>query len=869
MNRGHHSTQPCGRSHLAGDNAPGVLSEEVRTLAAIGTRPGCADMLTLPRTIPDGPAYARLLNRALLQAQGNAVFAVREGSRLAGGGVDHLLVLMNTKPLTGILGPVSVGDSEFSDGKTRARYMEWTTGRCFPVHSIPGECFLLRRELSGTVGLFDESLSTVDEVLSDYGYRLALAGYEICLSGDTVIALSPKDPSERRTPRPYWRRSPINPSDPVELTKREVLAAVAEAAHLEADSLFDEAVTRLDTAINNIPESPKLHSARAWTLLRSGRYRAVSDLLLTTPDAVKRNREWLDITGFAMFGLGELTLARQCVEKALEIDPRNARAVRLQGMIHADENSIEEAIHAFRLAIQYDPSSGESYAHLGALLWARGEKEEAYRLIEHGFLLSPTIPEVLGSYREAVYDVQMYTEGARAVADVRRFYPVHKHLAYLHAECLTSAGAAREALTIAVECLGRYGPEEPLLELALTLRGRVGPIGPAATTGISLCMITKNEESMLAACLAGMETVVDEIIVVDTGSSDRTPMVAEACGARVFSHSWQNDYAEARNAALGCATGGWVLTLDADERLAPRDRAPLAEVLNEARRSQAAVLFTTRNYVHEAGLQGWCRNDGVYEEEAGSGWVPSDKVRFFPRQPEILYDQPVHEVVEPSLQRKKIPILRTQIPIHHYGRLNEERTREKAVQYTAIGRKKVAALGATDLRAVRELAAQEQELGNHSEAIPLWEHVLRADPVDARAMLGLGVSLAEVNRREEALQKLQRAIELDPALREAPVKYALVALELGNVSAARTVLEQARCRESNYPFSLAAYAAVLACAGEQDDAMRVIDVLTRHGVHSRGFFSHVALDLERAGQSTFARTLKSLLHPTERTPVEP
>ena len=86
---------------------------------------------------------------------------------------------------------------------------------------------------------------------------------------------------------------------------------------------------------------------------------------------------------------------------------------------------------------------------------------------------------------------------------------------------------------------------------------------------LTLCLIARDEEAMLPGCLASVAGVVDEIVVCDTGSTDGTVAVAEAAGAKVVFHAWNDDFAAARNAALEAATGDFVLVLDADERLAP------------------------------------------------------------------------------------------------------------------------------------------------------------------------------------------------------------------------------------------------------------------------------------------------------------
>jgi len=94
-------------------------------------------------------------------------------------------------------------------------------------------------------------------------------------------------------------------------------------------------------------------------------------------------------------------------------------------------------------------------------------------------------------------------------------------------------------------------------------------------TRISLCLIAKDEERLLPGCLASVQGAVDEIVLVDTGSADRTREVARAAGARVYDQPWRGDFSAPRNEAARHATGDWILLLDADERLAPGAAAVL------------------------------------------------------------------------------------------------------------------------------------------------------------------------------------------------------------------------------------------------------------------------------------------------------
>ena len=111
---------------------------------------------------------------------------------------------------------------------------------------------------------------------------------------------------------------------------------------------------------------------------------------------------------------------------------------------------------------------------------------------------------------------------------------------------------------------------------------------------LSLCMIAKNEEKYLGRCLASVRGVVDEIILVDTGSTDRTAEIAQSFGARVGHHAWQDDFSEARNASLELATGDWILALDADEELAPASRERLRPVVEMT--EAEGVLICLRSF---------------------------------------------------------------------------------------------------------------------------------------------------------------------------------------------------------------------------------------------------------------------------------
>jgi len=100
---------------------------------------------------------------------------------------------------------------------------------------------------------------------------------------------------------------------------------------------------------------------------------------------------------------------------------------------------------------------------------------------------------------------------------------------------------------------------------------------------ISLCMIVKNEEKYLGRCLDSVKDHVDEIIIVDTGSTDRSIKIAENYDTRIYHHPWENDFSKHRNQSLSYATGGWIFQLDADEELFPEDGSVLRNIVREGK----------------------------------------------------------------------------------------------------------------------------------------------------------------------------------------------------------------------------------------------------------------------------------------------
>lgn len=169
---------------------------------------------------------------------------------------------------------------------------------------------------------------------------------------------------------------------------------------------------------------------------------------------------------------------------------------------------------------------------------------------------------------------------------------------------------------------------------------------------ISLCMIVKNEARLIRECLRSAQVVAQQLIVVDTGSSDETPTLAEAEGAEVYHHPWRDSFSEARNVSLSYAKGEWVLILDGDELLDP-ETAHLIKELDLSEQGPEAYHFEVRNFTTDR---------AVIEE---SGLI--SQVRLFRNRPVHRYGGLVHNQLHNVETLSVLSGPAVPVQILHYG----------------------------------------------------------------------------------------------------------------------------------------------------------------------------------------------------------
>ncbi|WP_162669890.1 glycosyltransferase [Gemmata massiliana] len=270
-----------------------------------------------------------------------------------------------------------------------------------------------------------------------------------------------------------------------------------------------------------------------------------------------------------------------------------------------------------------------SRAALGCALARAGDLNAAVGHLRHAVAGDPFDIGAARALFNALDDLGARDEAARLIADRRRLSQVAPQVVPPEAWFTDPA------------------PDQPAT--GTTVRPRV-----------SLCMIVKNEERNLPDCLASVRDLVEEVVVIDTGSTDRTREVESTFGARVFEFPWRDDFAAARNESVRRATGEWVFWMDADDRLDEPAREELKRLF--------AGLSEPAAYVMK------CR---CIASRAGGSETLVDHVRLFPNDPQLQWSYRVHEQILPSIRARGLPVHWADVTIRHVGYTNAALRQQK------------------------------------------------------------------------------------------------------------------------------------------------------------------------------------------------
>lgn len=262
---------------------------------------------------------------------------------------------------------------------------------------------------------------------------------------------------------------------------------------------------------------------------------------------------------------------------------------------------------------------------------------------------------------------------------------------------------------------------------------------------VTAALIVRDEEAVLGACLDSLQDLVDEVVVVDTGSSDECVALAAGRGASVIHHRWRDDFSEARNVSLDAARGKWILYIDADERVVGGSRATLESLLTDA--TEVAFRLLLRPTL---------------------GSTPYREYRLWRNDPRIRFEGVIHEKVVPSIHRVA----------------------------AADGR----GIGLADIL-LQHVGYEGDQTRKHRRNLPLLRRALEAEPDDLFVRDHLARVLDGLGQLDEAEQVLDDAVEVARSHAFADPLGVLVCAELVRRRSARGAAVQPLLSEARtaYP----------------------------------------------------------------------
>jgi GT2 family glycosyltransferase/predicted Zn-dependent protease len=264
--------------------------------------------------------------------------------------------------------------------------------------------------------------------------------------------------------------------------------------------------------------------------------------------------------------------------------------------------------------------------------------------------------------------------------------------------------------------------------------------------GKSLCMIVRNEEPHLPDCLRSVADLFDQIVIADTGSTDRTRDIAREFGARVVDFPWVDSFSAARNASLRHATGKWIMWLDADDRLDAENHQRLRQLLGSLGDELDAYAMKVRSAL-----------DG-----RRTAFRLLDQVRLFRNLPEARWDYRVHEQILPAINRAGGGVRWADVIIDHIG-YQEAAMRQRKLERNLHLLELDYGDRPEDAFTLFNLGWTLMDLGRTDEACGHLEHALRTTSPTSSTLRKLyhllTISYRSLKRPEDALQQCRAGLE--------------------------------------------------------------------------------------------------------------
>jgi tetratricopeptide (TPR) repeat protein len=331
-----------------------------------------------------------------------------------------------------------------------------------------------------------------------------------------------------------------------------------------------------------------------------------------------------------------------------------------------------------------------------------------------------------------------------------------------------------------------HRPGKPLHAAVPGLAARARKLAPKAQPAkgltLSLCMIVKDEEEMLPKCLAAVAPAVDEIIIVDTGSTDRTIEIANEFGAKVIEQPWTGSFSDARNTSFEHATSDWIIYLDADEVLLAEDVERLRAITGRIWREGFYLVETS--YTGELG-------DG--------GAVTNVAMRVFRNRPHYRFEGRLHEQIAHNLPTYAVSRLeQSSVRVDHYGYLGAVRDAKEKSRRNLELLKAQQAESAPSAFIHFNIGTEYAVIGDHRSALGEFEQALslarttgEEDHDFIPALVHrLVTALNACGRPQEAIARAEDGLARFPGFTDLVFNQAFASLSMGKEDDAITYWER-------------------------------------------------------------------------------
>ncbi|NIA28960.1 MAG: tetratricopeptide repeat protein [Actinobacteria bacterium] len=404
---------------------------------------------------------------------------------------------------------------------------------------------------------------------------------------------------------------------------------------------------------------------------------------------------------------------------------------------------------------------------------------------------------------------------------------------------------------------------------------------------LTLCMIVKNEEEHIAHCLQSVKDAVDDIVIVDTGSTDRTVEICKSFGAKVYHHPWQDSFSKARNQALKYVKTEWALQLDADEELEPADIPLLRQALYEKQFNSICVTIfndlpegiVSKFYYRRLYRTKMAHYEGrVHNQIVVPGAVGMRDIRIYHHG----YNLPPEKMAAKYERTEKLLLGQIEEePANVFYRFNLVRVYRNKQEYDRAISQGLAALQMPNVRSrigyylmiVNDVCHSMLLAQRAHKVFPLCSEALKVDPLNMDLLFAMAGAYVSTDAYKNAIIYYQKWLKAKQKTDGKPIDlvmsvdtYSLDAVVLENIGKCYKYMGQYDFAVKNLekaivagPDRLSSYKALALCYIEQNDLAKATQVLERSvSENSADGFVFYKLGLLLQQQGDFSQAQKYL-----------